>query len=81
MRHERQRLRVAAIDRAERAVELEGSGALPYDVLIIATGSAPRLLGIPGSVVPFSLVPVGRPAGRKPRADRYDPARVHRGRW
>lgn len=40
---------VAAIDRAERSVELEGSGALPYDVLIIATGSAPRLLGIPGS--------------------------------
>ena len=40
-----------------------------------------RLLGIPGSVVPFSLVPVGRPAGRKPRADRFDPARVHHGRW
>lgn len=41
--------RVAAINRAERSVELEGSRALPYEVLIIATGSAPRLLGIPGS--------------------------------
>jgi nitroreductase len=40
-----------------------------------------ELLDIPDSVVPFALVPLGHPAGRKPPADRYDPERVHRERW
>jgi nitroreductase len=39
------------------------------------------LLGLPERVVPFSLVPVGRPAEKKPPADRYDPARIHFNRW
>lgn len=39
------------------------------------------LLGIPETIVPFSIVPVGRPAERKPPADRYDAARVHLERW
>ena len=40
-----------------------------------------RLLGIPESIVPFALLPVGRPAERKEPADRYDAARVHHERW
>jgi nitroreductase len=39
------------------------------------------LLGIPAQVVPFALVPVGRPAETKPPAERYDPARVRHERW
>ena len=40
-----------------------------------------RLLGIPQSIVPFALLPVGWPAERKEPADRYDAARVHHERW
>jgi nitroreductase len=40
-----------------------------------------RLLGMPDSVVPFAVVPIGHPAESKPPADRYDEARVHRERW
>lgn len=40
-----------------------------------------KLLGIPAHVVPFALVPIGRPAEHKGREDRYDPSRVHRNRW
>ncbi len=40
-----------------------------------------RLLGIPESIVPFALLPIGWPAERKEPADRYDAARVHHERW
>lgn len=39
------------------------------------------LLGIPAAVVPFALVPVGRPVDRKEPADRFDARRVHLERW
>ena len=39
------------------------------------------LLGIPETVVPFALVPIGHPAESKAPADRFDPARVHHERW
>lgn len=39
------------------------------------------LLGIPEAVVPFALVPFGRPAERKEPSERYDAARVHFERW
>ena len=38
-------------------------------------------LGIPEQVVPFAIVPVGRPLERKKPSDRYDEARVHHERW
>ncbi len=40
-----------------------------------------KLLGLPANVVPLSLISIGYPAEEKPRADRYDEARVHRNRW
>jgi nitroreductase len=40
-----------------------------------------ELLGIPGHVVPFAIVPFGWPAQRKEPSDRYDAARVHVERW
>jgi nitroreductase len=41
-----------------------------------------KLLSIPEHVIPFSLVPVGKPAESKPpRPDRYNETRIHRNRW
>jgi nitroreductase len=40
-----------------------------------------KLLGLPESVTPLALISVGYPAERKPKADRYNPARVHTDGW
>lgn len=42
-------LRVERIDLAGRQLELAGAGALPFGKLILATGSRPRLLPLPGA--------------------------------
>lgn len=39
------------------------------------------LFGLPDHIIPFSLIPIGRPAEEKPSADRYDPSRIHYNRW
>ena len=41
--------RVESIDRAGRTVALKGGGEVPWDALILATGSANRKLTIPGA--------------------------------
>ncbi len=41
--------RVSAIDRASKLVLLEGGGEVPYDILILATGSANRKLALAGA--------------------------------
>jgi nitroreductase len=38
-------------------------------------------LEIPAHVVPLAFVPMGWPTESKPREDRYQEVRVHRGRW
>lgn len=40
-----------------------------------------RVLGVPGSVKPFALFPIGVPGEHLEPEYRYDPARVHRDRW
>jgi len=40
-----------------------------------------KLLGLPDSVVPLCLVPLGYPAERIPSSDRYDASRVHSNTW
>jgi nitroreductase len=40
-----------------------------------------QTLGIPESYIPLCAIAVGYPAEQKPRADRYDPARVHHDKW
>jgi nitroreductase len=40
-----------------------------------------RHFGLPPMVVPFSLVALGRPERQPERADRFDPRRVHYGRY
>jgi len=41
--------RITEIARRERRVRLDGGGVLPYDALVLATGSQPRRLPIPGA--------------------------------
>ena len=38
-------------------------------------------LGLPDTVVPYSIVPVGYPTGDEQPKDKWDPAKVHYGRW
>jgi nitroreductase len=40
-----------------------------------------KLLGLPETIVPLSIIPIGYPAEEKPRANRYDHSRVHYNRW
>ena len=51
------RLGVAAesIDRAARVLHLADGARLPYDTLVLATGSRPRRLALPGSELPSVL--------------------------
>ncbi len=39
------------------------------------------LLGLPESIIPLSLVPLGFPEEQPGRPERFDPGRVHRERW
>jgi 3-phenylpropionate/trans-cinnamate dioxygenase ferredoxin reductase subunit len=47
--------RATSIDRAAKTVALEGGEAVPYDCLILATGSSARKLPIPGADDPAIL--------------------------
>ncbi|TJW43420.1 MAG: NAD(P)/FAD-dependent oxidoreductase, partial [Mesorhizobium sp.] len=42
-------VRIDRIDAAGRRLEISGGGVLPFDRLILATGSRPRMLPLPGS--------------------------------
>lgn len=40
-----------------------------------------KLLHLPEQVIPLTIIPIGYPAERKLRENRYDPSRVHYNRW
>ncbi len=40
-----------------------------------------QALGLPATVVTYSVVPIGYPAGDEQPKDKWDPARIHYGRW
>ena len=42
---------------------------------------AQKLLNLPEQVVPLTIIPIGYPAERKIRENRYDASRVHNNRW
>ncbi len=40
-----------------------------------------KMLNLPEQVIPMTIIPVGYPAERKERENRYVPSRVHTNRW
>jgi nitroreductase len=73
----------AATENLLVAVNAKGLGAVwvgVYPVEERVVGMR-KLLGIPDHVIPFALIPIGYPVAPVPRANRYDPSRIHRDRW
>ncbi len=40
-----------------------------------------KLLNLPAEVIPLNIIPIGYPAEKKMRENRYDASRVHTNRW
>ena len=73
----------AATENLLLAAESMGLGAVwtasyPYKDRYMPPKTA---LGLPDTVIPYSIVPVGYPAGDEQPKDKWDPARIHYGRW
>ena len=73
----------AATENLLLAAESMGLGAVwtasyPYEDRYMPPKKA---LGLPETVIPYSIVPVGYPAGDEQPKDKWDPARIHYGRW
>lgn len=73
----------AATENLLLAAESMGLGAVwtasyPYEDRYMPPKKA---LGLPDTVIPYSIVPVGYPAGDEQPKDKWDPARIHYGRW
>ncbi|MCX6280508.1 MAG: nitroreductase family protein [Bacteroidetes bacterium] len=54
------------------------SALFPYED---RSGHVRKILGLPGHVNPFSIVPVGYPAGDDLPKDKFKPERIHWERW
>lgn len=65
------------------AVEAYGLGACWTACYPYLDRMAPvkQALGLPATVVPYSVVPIGYPAGDEQPKDKWDPSRIHYGRW
>ena len=65
------------------AVEAYGLGACWTACYPYVDRMAPvkQALGLPATVVPYSVVPIGYPAGDEQPKDKWDPARIHYGKW
>lgn len=65
------------------AVEAYGLGACWTACYPYVDRMAPvkQALGLPATVVPYSVVPIGYPAGDEQPKDKWDPSRIHYGRW
>lgn len=74
----------AATENILLAAHAKGLGAVWVGIYPVEGRSAAllrKLVGIPEHIEPMSLVPIGYPVAKKPPADRYNPAKVHRNRW
>ncbi len=40
-----------------------------------------KILGLPKTVIPLCVIPIGYPAEQKPVTERFDKTRVHKDRW
>ena len=71
------------LDLAETGVEAYGLGACwtacyPYPDRM---NPIRQSLGLPATVVPYAVVPVGVPAGETQPKDKWDQSRIHYNRW
>ena len=73
----------AATENLLLAVEAHGLGACWTACYPFANTMAPvrKALGLPDNVVPYAVVPVGYPSTENSPKDKWDPARIHTGRW
>jgi nitroreductase len=65
------------------AAQARGLGAVWLGVYPVEgrVKAVQKLLGLPEQIMPLCLISLGYPAEKKPRANRYNEARVHRNRW
>ncbi len=65
------------------AVEAYGLGACWTACYPFPNTMAPvkKSLGLPASVVPYAVVPIGYPNGDTQPKDKWDPSRIHYNRW
>lgn len=73
----------AATENMLIAIQAEGLGAVwlgiyPREERI---DGLRKLLEIPEHVIPFSLISIGYPAEKLPKANRYNESRIHYNRW
>ena len=73
----------AATENILLAVEAMGLGAVwsalyPYPE---REGHVRKLLELPPSVLPFSIIPVGHPAGQDQPKDKFRPGKIHWEKW
>ena len=73
----------AATENLLLAVEAYGLGACwtacyPYPERMDPIRAA---VGLPPTVVPYAVVPIGVPDGETQPKDKWDPARIHYNRW
>ena len=66
--------RVTSVDRAERQVHLEDGSAVGYTRLLLATGSSPRRLPVPGADLDGRAVPAHARLTARPCRPRSSPA-------
>lgn len=65
------------------AVQAMGLGAVwsalyPYEE---RSGHAAKVLGLPAHIHPFSIIPIGHPAGHEMPKDKFNPERIHWEKW
>ncbi len=65
------------------AAEASGLGALwtaayPYEDRMAV---ARNLLGIPGSIIPLNVIPIGHPTGSEKAKNKYKPENIHWEKW
>ena len=65
------------------AVEAYGLGACWTACYPFPNTMAPvrKALALPDNVVPYAVVPIGYPSAENTPKDKWDPARIHYGRW
>ena len=73
----------AATENLLLAVEAYGLGACWTACYPFTNTMEPvkRTLGLPATVVPYAVVPIGYPATENTPKDKWDPTRVHYDRW